>query len=68
VAERAAAIGVAPDARATTVAARSRLPQPPADWFTDDAVVAQFVDASAKVIDRMQDRIEHLFGPVAGSP
>lgn len=58
VAERAASIGVAPDGRAATVAAHSGLAQPPAGWVTDDAVVTQFVDAYAKAIGRVRDRLD----------
>ena len=58
VAERASALGVAPDARATRIAAQSGIPQLPAGWLTDDTVVSHFVDAYAKLIDRMRDRID----------
>jgi starvation-inducible DNA-binding protein len=58
VAERASALGVAPDARAAGVAAQSGIPQLPPGWLTDDTVVSHFVDAYAKVIDRMRDRID----------
>ncbi|MEU0094845.1 DNA starvation/stationary phase protection protein [Kribbella sp. NPDC006257] len=58
VAERAAAVGVAPDARAATVAGQTGVPQLAEGWLTDDAVVSHFVDAYAKVIGRMRDRIE----------
>ena len=58
VAERASALGVAPDARAVRVAAQSGVPQLPPGWLTDDSVVSHFVDAYAKVIGRMRDRVE----------
>lgn len=58
VAERAAAIGVAPDARAATVATHSGLPQPSAGWQTDDAVVDYFVDAYTTIIARMRERLD----------
>jgi starvation-inducible DNA-binding protein len=58
VAERAAALGVAPDARALTVAAQTGVPQLPKGWLSDDAVVAHFVDAYAKLIGRMRERLE----------
>lgn len=58
VAERAAAIGVPPDARAATVAAGSGLSQVPGGWLADDDVVLLFVDAYAKVIARIRGRIE----------
>jgi starvation-inducible DNA-binding protein len=58
VAERASALGVAPDARAASIATQSGIPQLPAGWLTDDTVVSHFVDAYAKLIDRMRDRID----------
>jgi starvation-inducible DNA-binding protein len=58
VAERAAAIGVAPNTRAATVAKHSGLPQLADGWLRDDAVVAYFVDAYATVIARMRERID----------
>ncbi|MEU8221429.1 DNA starvation/stationary phase protection protein [Kribbella sp. NPDC048915] len=58
VAERASALGVAPDARAVRVAAQSGIPQLPPGWLTDDTVVSHFADAYVKVIDRMRDRID----------
>lgn len=58
VAERASALGVAPDARAVRVAAQSGVPQLPPGWLTDDSVVSHFVDAYAKVISRMRNRVE----------
>ncbi|HZX02824.1 DNA starvation/stationary phase protection protein [Kribbella sp.] len=58
VAERASALGVAPDARAVRIAAQSGLPQLPAGWLTDETVVSHFVDAYAKLIDRMRVRID----------
>lgn len=58
VAERASALGVAPDARAVRIAAQSGIPQLPPGWLTDDTVVSHFVDAYAKLIDRMRDRID----------
>jgi starvation-inducible DNA-binding protein len=57
VAERAAAIGVAPDGRAATIAACTVLPQPEPGWQPDDAVVAQFVGAYTLLITRMRQRI-----------
>jgi starvation-inducible DNA-binding protein len=60
VAERAAAIGVAPDGRAGTVAATSRVPQPPDGWQNDEEVVAFFVDVYAKVISRLRERVTEI--------
>lgn len=58
IAERAAAIGVAPDARATTVAKDTGLPQPAEGWQRDDAVVSHFIEAYGTLIARMRKRIE----------
>jgi starvation-inducible DNA-binding protein len=57
VAERAAAIGVAPDGRAATVSADSRVPQPGGGWARDRDLVAFFVDAYAKIIAGLRERI-----------
>lgn len=58
VAERAAAIGVAPDGRAMTVAKQSGLPQLSDGWQADDDVVAYFVVAYATVIARIRERVD----------
>jgi starvation-inducible DNA-binding protein len=58
VAERASALGVAPDGRAVRIAAQSGIPDLPPGWLTDETVVSHFVDAYAKLIDRMRDRID----------
>ncbi|MFF0744180.1 DNA starvation/stationary phase protection protein [Streptomyces sp. NPDC004111] len=58
VAERASAIGVAPDGRASTVGAKSGLPQPPNGWLADDDVVKLMVEALGGIILRMRERIE----------
>jgi starvation-inducible DNA-binding protein len=63
VAERCAAIGVPPDGRAGTVAAASAVPQPQPGWETDDGVVAHFVDAHAKVIAGLRERINEVADP-----
>ncbi|MFG2056179.1 Dps family protein [Micromonospora sp. NPDC048930] len=60
VAERAAAIGVAPDGRAATVAAGSRLSVAPAGWQNDRDVLAYFIDAYAKVIAGLRERITEV--------
>jgi starvation-inducible DNA-binding protein len=57
VAERAAAIGVPPDARAKTVAASSGVPQPDAGWLKDTDVVSTFVAIHSAVVERMRERI-----------
>ena len=60
IAERAAAIGVAPDGRCVTITATSRLPEPPAGWQNDDDVVAFFIDAYAKLISGLRERITEI--------
>ncbi|WP_224273533.1 Dps family protein [Streptomyces sp. LS1784] len=57
VAERAAALGVAPDGRAATIAATSALPSVPQGWLEDRAVVNALVDTFATVIRRRRERI-----------
>ncbi|MGW7412561.1 Dps family protein [Streptomyces sp. NPDC054863] len=57
VAERASAIGVAPDGRAATVAEHTGLPQPTGGWTADDDVVALLVEALGGTIVRMRERI-----------
>jgi starvation-inducible DNA-binding protein len=57
IAERAAALGVAPDGRASTVAAGSRVPQPGGGWAGDRDLVTFFIDAYAKVIAGLRERI-----------
>lgn len=63
VAERAVAIGVAPDARASTVASGSGLPGVDAGQLTDTKVIELFIDAYAKVIERMRERIDVTADP-----
>ncbi|MFJ6696323.1 DNA starvation/stationary phase protection protein [Streptomyces sp. NPDC091272] len=58
VAERASAIGVAPDGRAATVARTTELPQPASGWTADDDVVSLLVEALGGAILRMRERIE----------
>ncbi|MFD7135336.1 Dps family protein [Streptomyces sp. NPDC059894] len=58
VAERAAAIGVSPDGRATTIARTSGLPAFPEDWIEDGRVVSVLVEAYSVLISRMRARIE----------
>lgn len=56
-AERAIAIGVNPDGRASTVAAQSRVPQLDAGYIADDKVVAAFSDILESIIQRFRERI-----------
>lgn len=58
VAERAAAIGVAPDARAKTVAEHSGLPEFKDGWRTDKEVREAIVATLAELISRLRPRIE----------
>ncbi|KWW99744.1 ferritin [Carbonactinospora thermoautotrophica] len=58
VAERAVAIGVTPDGRASTVAATTGLPQIEAGWVRDSDVVKKFIEIYGAVIDRMRQRIQ----------
>ncbi|MFB6983849.1 Dps family protein [Streptomyces scopuliridis] len=58
VAERAAAIGVTPDGRATTVAATSAIRTVPNGWIADADVIRTLVDALGAVIERMRERVE----------
>ncbi|KFG08040.1 Dps family protein [Streptomyces scabiei] len=58
VAERAAALGVAPDGRPETVAARFALPRPKDGWLRDTEVVRLLVEALETAIGRLRERIE----------
>jgi starvation-inducible DNA-binding protein len=58
VAERAAALGVSPDGRADTVAARSGVGSAPGGWVNDTDAVGTLVDALGAVITRMRERVE----------
>ena len=60
IAERCAAIGVAPNGLAATVAHLSRVPQPPSGWETDDDVVTFFTDTYAKLIAGLRERITEV--------
>ncbi|MBC7271237.1 MAG: DNA starvation/stationary phase protection protein, partial [Streptomyces sp.] len=55
VAERAAALGIAPDGRAATIAAGSSVPGYAAGWVRDGDAVAALVEALARVIARMRN-------------
>ncbi|MFI1397256.1 Dps family protein [Streptomyces sp. NPDC020681] len=57
VAERASAIGVAPDGRAATVAARSAIGAVPEGWIKDEDAVRTLVAALGAVIGRMRERV-----------
>ncbi|MFI6208286.1 Dps family protein [Streptomyces sp. NPDC051041] len=58
VAERAAALGVAPDGRPETIAARFQLPGPKEGWVRDADVVQMMVEALEEAIRRLRERIE----------
>ncbi|WP_371574700.1 Dps family protein [Streptomyces sp. NBC_01314] len=58
VAERAAALGVAPDGRPETVAARFDLQGPKDGWLRDTEVVRLLVAALETAIGRLRERIE----------
>lgn len=58
VAERASAIGVAPDGRAATVASSSALGKVPDGWIQDSDVVSTMVQSLGAVIGKMRERIE----------
>ncbi|KOV96528.1 MULTISPECIES: Dps family protein [unclassified Streptomyces] len=62
VAERAAALGVSPDGRATTITATSGVPAFPPGWTKDAAAVEALVRTFAAVIARVRERIEET-GP-----
>lgn len=57
VAERAAALGVSPDGRASTVARSGGIGVVAEGWIKDTEAVATFGDALAAVITRMRERI-----------
>ncbi|GAA3390108.1 DNA starvation/stationary phase protection protein [Streptomyces roseoviridis] len=57
VAERASAIGVNPDGRATTVASGSAIGSVPEGWIKDTDAVRILVDALGAVVTRMRERI-----------
>jgi starvation-inducible DNA-binding protein len=58
VAERAAAIGVSPDGRASTVAEGSGVPPFAVGWRTDQQVIESVVDALDKLVHRLRARID----------
>ncbi|MFJ2901174.1 Dps family protein [Streptomyces sp. NPDC087212] len=57
VAERAAALGVAPDGRPETVAAAFTLPSPKNGWLRDNDVVQLMVETLGAAIGRLRERI-----------
>ncbi|WP_333738646.1 Dps family protein [Streptomyces sp. IBSBF 2806] len=57
VAERASALGVSPDGRASTVAAGSGISVVPAGWVKDSDAVGALVAALGAVITRMRERV-----------
>ncbi|MEU0393455.1 DNA starvation/stationary phase protection protein [Streptomyces sp. NPDC006208] len=63
VAERASAIGVAPDGRAATVAAQSAIGAVPDGWIKDGDAVQTLVDALGAVIGRMRERVTATADP-----
>ncbi|MEV4680331.1 Dps family protein [Streptomyces kurssanovii] len=63
VAERASAMGVAPDGRAATVAAQSAIGSVPEGWIKDVDVVRTMIDSLGAVIGRMRERIEATAEP-----
>ncbi|MDN0200128.1 DNA starvation/stationary phase protection protein [Streptomyces sp. S.PNR 29] len=58
VAERAAALGVPPDGRPETIAARFHLPGPKDGWLQDKDVVQVMVESLEAAIGRLRERIE----------
>ncbi|HEY1178426.1 MAG TPA: DNA starvation/stationary phase protection protein [Phytomonospora sp.] len=62
VAERAVAIGVAPDARASSIASGTVL-SVDSGQLTDKKVIEFFIDAYGKVIGRMRERIDATGDP-----
>ncbi|MBO1334363.1 DNA starvation/stationary phase protection protein [Streptomyces sp. VRA16 Mangrove soil] len=58
VAERAAAVGISPDGRATTVAEHSGLPTFVSGWINDEKVVEALVQVFSTLIGRMRTRID----------
>ncbi|MEU3719446.1 Dps family protein [Streptomyces californicus] len=58
VAERASAVGVNPDGRASTVSKETAIASVPEGWIKDTDAVRILVDALGVVIGRMRERIE----------
>lgn len=60
VAERLTAIGVSPDGRTATIAARSTIPTLPEGQLADGLVVGLFEDRASTVADRIRRRMEGM--------
>jgi starvation-inducible DNA-binding protein len=58
VAERAIAIGVSADGRASTIAAESSVPKVEPGQISDSEVVSLFIEAYTAVISNMRERID----------
>ncbi|MEV0592663.1 Dps family protein [Nonomuraea cavernae] len=58
IAERAAAIGLNPDGRSTTLGKSTKLPQPERGWIEDGKVVASMSDILDGIGQRMRERVE----------
>ncbi|MGI5447934.1 Dps family protein [Streptomyces sp. CA-243310] len=58
VAERASALGVTPDGRASTVSSSSGIAEVKAGWIKDVDAVKTLVDGLAAVVTRMRERIQ----------
>src|SRR5690348_5486910 len=58
VAERASAIGVSPNGKATTVAETSGLPDFPNGWTSDTDTIAAIVAILAELVKRVRARID----------
>ncbi|MFK8908156.1 Dps family protein [Streptomyces sp. YS-3] len=57
VAERASALGIAPDGRAATVSETSAIGTVPEGWIKDNEAVQVLVEALGRVVERMRERI-----------
>jgi starvation-inducible DNA-binding protein len=57
VAERAVAVGLNPDGRASTVAECTRLPQLESGYLQEDKVIATFTDILGQAVQRFRARI-----------
>jgi starvation-inducible DNA-binding protein len=60
VAERAAALGISPDGRASTVAAGSGIGPAPEGWQQDADAVRAMVDGLGAIIVRMRERLSSV--------
>ncbi|MGW3622098.1 Dps family protein [Streptomyces sp. NPDC000880] len=57
VAERAAALGISPDGRVTTVAETGSVADPKEGWLQDTEIVSLLVDALEEAVLRLRERI-----------